>query len=386
MSRKIYFTVGPSQTFPTLEKHILKALKEDIPSLSHRGTKFNKLFENTTTNLRNLLNIPKTHEIYFVSSALESMERTLQSTVEKNSFHLITGSFGKAWYKYAKDLGKKAEFVDIIKSLVISNDSERSADSNLEISRSSRNDNKKLQNDSFLSTIKIPQEAELICITQNDTSTGISLPMEEIHSLKLHYPKKLVALDVVSSIPFVDLDYSKVDITFFSVQKGFGLPAGLAVIIVSPQALEKSRKLVSKGISIGSIHSFLNLSEKAKENLTPETPNVLNIYLLNQVLEDMTKLGIKKIREDTEKKAKLFYDFFEKSPKFKAFVKDKKYYSKTVIVVDTKSQTSMLKKRLSSKGIEIGAGYGDKSEVQMRIANFPSHTLADVKRLIKYLT
>src|SRR3989344_8792806 len=117
MAKKIYFTVGPSQVYPTLYKHISKAMKEDIPSLSHRGSEFRKLYQEVEEKLKKLLGIPGDFEIYFVSSALEGFERSLEGTVEKGSFHIITGSFGKAWYKYAKDLGKKAEFVDLVSKI-----------------------------------------------------------------------------------------------------------------------------------------------------------------------------------------------------------------------------------------------------------------------------
>ncbi len=103
--QKKFFTVGPSQAYPTLTKHILAAIKENIPSLNHRGAEFKTLFKNTTEDLKRLLNIPKTYQIFFVSSALEAMERTIMSCVEKNSFHIITGSFGKSWANYGKDLG-----------------------------------------------------------------------------------------------------------------------------------------------------------------------------------------------------------------------------------------------------------------------------------------
>lgn len=352
----LHFTVGPSQVYPTLYKHLQKAMKEDVPSMSHRGSEFKKLYRQVEENLKKLLGIPKEYEIYFVSSALEAFERSLMGTVERVSLHILTGSFGKAWYKFASDLGKKPQKVEV------------EAGEGIDLSK-----------------LKIQKEVELICITQNDTSTGIALPMEEIHALKLHNPKKLIALDVVSSIPYVDIDFEKIDITLFSVQKGFGLPAGLGIMVVSPEALEKGRKLIQKGISIGSYHSLLNLSEKYQDFQTPETPNVLNIYLLNNVLKDMLKKGIEKIRRETDQKAKLFYDFFSKHPVFDPFVKEDKYYSKTSLVFDVKGQSKKIRDRLSKKGFLVGAGYGANSENHIRIANFPAHPPSSVKRLLSLL-
>lgn len=356
MGKKIYFTVGPSQVYPTIQKHVLKALKEDVASLSHRGSGFKQLYKELTANLKGLLNIPQDYGVFFVSSALEGMERTILGCVEKTSLHIITGSFGSSWFKYASQLNKKP-------LKIVTNPGEGID----------------------LKTLKVPKEAEMICITQNDTSTGVALPMQDIHNLKLNNPKKLIAIDVVSSVPYPEIDFSKIDITFFSVQKGFGLPAGLGVMVVSPQALEKAGALLRKGISIGSYHSLINLSEKFKDFQTPETPNVLNIYLFNQVLKDMLKIGIKKIRKETDQKAKLMYDFFESHKEFEPFVKDPAYRSQTTLVIDVKGRTKQLREKLAKKGFDIGVGYGEQKENHIRLGNFPSHKLADVKKMLSLI-
>lgn len=350
--KKIYFTVGPSQVYPTIPKHLQNAIDEDILSLNHRGIEFKELFQSTTDNLKSLLNIPKDYQIFFVSSALESMEKTIQSTVENSSFHIVTGAFGKTWADFANQLGKKVFKYEEIQNVNLEN-------------------------------LEIPKQAELICITQNDTSTGIWIPMEDILKLKKKNPEKLIALDVVSSVPFVDIDFKTIDITFFSVQKGFGLPAGLGVIIVNPKALEKTEKLFNKGINIGSYHSFKNLSEKAIDYQTPETPNVLNIYLFNKVLKDMLKIGITKIRKETEQKAKLFYEFFDNHKKYNSFVKNPRFRSPTTLVFDVNGESEDLRKTLSKKGFIVGAGYGENKLNHLRIANFPSHGIEDVKNLLK---
>ncbi len=217
----IYLTVGPSQLYPTIKAHIKKALREDITSILHRGGRFTTIYQQTCINLRKLLNTPESSHIFFISSGTEGMERIIQNLVLKNSFHLITGAFSKKFYQIAIDYKKNAQRLEV---------------TDLE---------------SFnLNNIKIPKDVELIAITQNETSTGIAIPIEDIHKLKNKYPDKLIAIDVVSAVPYVDINYKKIDAVFFSVQKGFGLPAGLGVLIVSPQALEKAIIIAKKGCNI----------------------------------------------------------------------------------------------------------------------------------------
>ena len=49
--------------------------------------------------------------------------------------------------------------------------------------------------------------------------------MDKIYKIKKENPEKLVAIE--------NVNYSLVDCAFFSVQKGFGMPSGLRVIIAN---------------------------------------------------------------------------------------------------------------------------------------------------------
>jgi phosphoserine aminotransferase len=354
--KKTYFTVGPTQLFPSLEKHIKSAIKENIGSLNHRGEDFEDLYRQTKSNLQKLLGIPKSYEIFFVSSGNEAMERILENTVEEESFHVITGDFSQKFFDFAKLLKKNPK-------KVIAKEGDGLSFEELNISKS----------------------AELICFTQNETSSGVWIPEKTIADAKRQNPATLVAVDIVSSVPQVNLDYNKTDCVFFSVQKGFGLPPGLGVLIVSPEAMEKSYYLEKKGNSIGTYHNFLTLKRYADMYQTPETPSVLHIYLFNKVIKDMLKIGIKKIRKQTLSKAELLYNFFDKHPFFKPFILDKTFRSPTIIIPVTGSKTKIVKKKLEKHGFIVGNGYGKYKESQIRIANFHAHPEKDIRKLIAIL-
>lgn len=161
------------------------------------------------------------------------------------------------------------------------------------------------------------------------------------------------------------------------MQKGFGLPAGLSVLIVGANAIKKSS---------GTYHSFSSLSSFAEKNQTPETPNVLAIYLLGKVCCDMLKKGIKAIRKETDEKAEMLYNFAENNSIFKLFVKVEKFRSSTTIVFEVFDKTSdKIVSKLQRYGLIVGKGYGEFKEKHIRIANFPSHSMKDIKQLIKGL-
>jgi phosphoserine aminotransferase len=352
MTPKINFTPGPSQLYFTVDDHIKTAFRDGVPSLSHRSKKFESFYQETVAGLRELLGIPVGYHVFFTGSATEIWERLIQNLVEEHSFHLVNGSFSKRFFEIAQQLNKKPG---------------------------------KIETDAgkgFDSAVAIPSNAELIAVTHNETSTGVSLPLDLIYNMKATHPDALIAVDAVSSLPFPDFDYSKLDSVFFSVQKGFGLPSGLGVWMVNDKCLAKAESLLSKGLSIGSYHNLPSLFAHAQKNQTPETPNVLGIYLLNKVVNDMVRRGITTIRRETEYKAAILYQALENHPELNPFVTDKSFQSKTVIVADCGSLTEKLSSRMMANGMHPGDGYGPFKKSQLRFANFPTHSKEQFELLV----
>jgi len=353
---KIFFTPGPAQLYPTVENHLLDALHNHLGSISHRGKQFQQIFAETTGNLRALLSIPNDFGIYFTGSATEIWEKSLASCVETSSFHFVNGSFSKKYYEFSKELGLSAH------------KSEAAMGEGFDIS-----------------TIEIPTEVNAICCTQNETSTGVQMPVADIHALKDRYSDKLVFVDAVSSLPHPTFDWSKVDSVIFSVQKAFGMPAGLGVWIANQRTIEKAKELKGKGILKMPHHNLLTLVENGAKNETPATPNVLYIYLLGKIVGDMLKKGVETIRQETSTKANLLYNFCEKSDLFDTFVKNVAHRSETVIVANTKKPSSEIIDSLKKENIVMGSGYGSFKDTQVRIANFPAVSVGDVETLIEKL-
>lgn len=345
--KKIYFTPGPSQTYPMLKQYIDEALSKNIMSISHRSEGYMEMAKHTQQGLRKLLKIPSTHHIFFMSSSLESMERIIANCVNKHSHHFVNGSFAKAFLNAAIAQGKTTtthtfspgEYID-------------------------------------MNTISIPHAAELICLTQNETSNGSCIPMKDIYTLKKRYPRIPLAVDIVSSAPYPAVDFKAIDIAFFSVQKGFGLPSGLGILIVNDALVRRSQK--------AGFHDFSSLAKKEALFQTPETPNVLYIFLLGKVVQDMLKKGIATIRKETNEKARLVEEYFETHSDFgKLFIADRAVRSQTVLVIELGATVGAFVESLAAKGFVVGKGYGEYKKSQIRIANFPQHSVGDFKRLVK---
>ncbi len=344
MKHHVNFTPGPSQLYFTVVDHARQAFRDGIPSISHRGKLFEQISREATDGLRELLKVPPGYQIFFTGSATEIWERIFQNLVEEKSFHLVNGSFSKRFHEIGIQLKKKAEKHEVPAG------------------------------HGFDGDIAVSIDAELIAVTQNETSTGVSTPLDVIGDLRRKNPNALIAIDAVSSLPYPDFDFSHFDTLFFSVQKGFGLPAGLGVWLVNDKCIAKSEALLSRNISTGSYHNIASLSQHAAKHQTPETPNVLGIYLLGRVVADFIRRGIDNIRKETDYKAAVVYQALENHPGLAPFVGDKKFRSKTVLVADTRQHTSELTAFLAARGLDAGSGYGAAKKTQLRFANFPAHS------------
>ena len=354
--RTIFFTPGPSELYPTVPAHFRNGLKKNIGSISHRSKAFQEIYQELSESLKKLLGIPSEYHTFVVGSGTEAMERTIQNCVENYSFHLVNGSFSKRFFTTAQELGKNPQKIEV-----------------------------PLGQGFDFSKIAVQKKTELICFTHNETSTGVMIPATQITNIAKKYPKILVSVDTVSSAPYVNLDYRLVDVVFFSVQKLFGLPAGLGIMIVSPRAMKKAKSLEKKRISIGSYHNFATLLQFAQKQQTPETPPVLEMYVLGKVIEDMIKVGINNLRNETERKAEMLYEFLDSCNSLSAFVKEQQFRSMTTIVVDIHKGKKDVKKLLAERGCIVLGGYGPNKDTQIRIANYPAHSVQDIKYLIKQL-
>ena len=338
--KQIFFTPGPSELFFTVEEHIKSGLKNNIYSVSHRSNEFKIIYESCVENLNELINIPDGYHVSFLSSANEIWERLIQNLVLKDSGHFINGSFSKKFYEFALQNHINA------KSYIFDKEE--------------------------YSTENLSQTHELLSLSLNETSTGIMCDKEKISDIRSKVNKSLISLDCVSGLPSIPFNIKDVDTFYFSVQKCFGLPSGLGVWIYNDKCLAKYHELKEKKIT-GTYHSLGRLHKMSLKNQTPETPNVLGIYVLSKVLEDMNNIGLETIIRDTNYKSSLIYDTINKHPELDIFVKNKKIQSKTVIVATTKKESTNYIERLREKGLIIGKGY-DSATNQIRIANFPTHS------------
>jgi len=350
-----FFTPGPAQPYPKLQEFMSDAWAEHIPSISHRGKAFVGVYQRTDAAVRELMGVPDDWQIMFLGSATEAMERVVEGLVERRSHHFVNGAFSKKWYEISTQLGRAASV------------------------------HKAPGGHGFESEFMAAPDAELVCMTLSETSTGVLWPAAEVARLRAAMGDALLAVDVVSAVPVMPVPWEQSDVAFFSVQKAFGLPAGLGVLLLGPRAMERARQRAAKGGRIGSYHSLIELMKGSAKYQTPATPNVLGIYLLGRVAEDMLGRGIDGIRETTASRARRLYRAIEQHPKFKPFVANEMWRSPMVAAVEVTGGSQPVHEHLASAGFVAGDGYGELKDSQFRFANFPASSEEEFEEALAHL-
>ena len=228
--------------------------------------------------------------------------------------------------------------------------------------------------------LQIGPEVDLIAVTQNETANASQVPMSVLRELAARYPDKMIAVDTTSSMGGIALDFSLADVWYASVQKCFGLPAGLGILLLSGKAKEK---VTHKGEK-GRYNSLSFMLENAASYQTHYTPNVLGIYLLNRVLQDMDPIA--KVDARLRERMASLEKVVAQSSTFDLLVDNAATRSTTVLAVSGKEEAiAAVKKAAEKEGMQLGGGYGPLKASSFRIANFPAITDAEFMRLVDFL-
>ena len=365
------FAPGPTQLHPVVPDELRRMAADGYLSESHRSPAVRGEVARLNEALSTLLGIPADHRILLVGSATEAMERILQGCVEGRSLHLVNGAFARRFHAIARGLGLEAGSLEVP------------------------------DGQGFRSReVGIPEGTELLAMTQNETSTGARIPPAEVHLLadRVRGAGGLVAVDLVTGWPTEPVDPARIDAGFFSVQKGFGLPAGLGVIVASPALVERARERQGRGRAVGPFFHLSALADAAERHETVATPNTLAIRLLARVAEAYVAEGPGGLARRAEEGFGRWWEAVA-SLGLAPFVADEEVRSRTVAVVtwaggtglggaaapgevardgaalDGAAQgTDALRSRLRRRGFVVGDGYGPWKGKHLRVAHFPVQT------------
>jgi len=362
----ITFYPGPSKVYPQVAQYLQDAYAEGILSVNHRSPECMEITRGAIEGLHQKLNIPQDYFIYFISSATEAWEIIAQSLTVKESIHIYNGAFGEKWADYAEKLVPKIERITF--------------------------DIEELPDLEHISACK-----DVVCITQNETSNGTQI--KDLKPFRDTFPEAIIAVDATSSLGGIELDWQQGDVWFASVQKCLGLPAGMAIVVCSPKAIQRAEQINDRKY----YNSLLFIHDNFQKFQTHYTPNVLNMYLLNRIISDIS--NVSKISERIKCQADNWYKFFEKNVTqtlvcndknaviqtkvcaTKPLIQNPAVRSDTVItIVGNENQIKDIKAITKANGITVGNGYGSWKNTTFRIANFPAIEVDEIIALEELLT
>ena len=338
----------------TVQPDVLEKMTTQM--IGHRSNDASVLQERISDNMRRLWN---TSEMILLSTSSGSglMEAAVRSCTAKKAAIFSVGAFGKRWYDMAVRNNVPADLY---------------ASEWGEITTAE-------EVDKVLKTGKY----DLVTITHNETSTGVTNPLAEIAEVIKKYPDVIFCADTVSSSAGVkfDVDVLGIDIIITSSQKCLGLPPGIAICNFSQKAVERAKKVENRGFYLDLLSLYNYILKKNYQY--PSTPVLPLMFGLDYKLEQILNVeGAENRYERHKKMAERVRDWAQNN--FELFAKEG-YASDTVTAItNTRGiDVKALNKELGKHGMQISNGYGDLKDKTFRIAHMADTQMEDIEELLR---
>ncbi len=348
------FGSGPSLV-PTVFLDLLAKTGTEYMGTSHRKPIVRNVVKEIQDGLMKYFNLPSDYLVVMGNGGATLLfDMIALGVVEKKATHFTCGEFSEKWFKSSKLVPWIAtEQVAVAFGKGING--------------------------------KVVAGSDMIAVTLNETSTGVqlsALPTVDAHTI--------LAVDATSGAGQCPCDVSKTDIYFFSPQKVFASDGGLWVAIMSPKARARALKIAQdKSRYVPDIMSWTHAITNSEANQTYNTPALATLFMMNEQVKLMNKLGYAEVQKYAQQKADMIYNWAETKPYLSCFIEEKEFRSVAVatIDVDPKVNVDDVIKFLEKKKMVYGIdGYRKLGRNQFRISMFHNITLDDLERLTKLLS
>ena len=284
--RTFNFSAGPAM----MPEPVLEEIRDEllnyrgsgmcVMEMSHRSPEFMNIAAEAEKDLRELMNIPDNYKVLFIQGGATLQFSMIPMNLMKNgkAVYIETG----AWSKKAIAEAKKVGEVTVISS--------------------------KDKNYTYIpdcSDLDIPEDTDYVYICENETihgSTWQTLPNTK---------GKILVADQSSMFLSKPCNVSDYGLIYAGVQKNVG-PAGMVVVIIREDLIRDD---------LGDLPVYMQYKTHADADSMYNTPNCWAIYCCGKVFKYLKSLGgleaMDKINRD---KAKVLYDFLDRSQMFSGTV------------------------------------------------------------------
>ncbi|HHB82296.1 MAG TPA: aminotransferase class V-fold PLP-dependent enzyme [Devosia sp.] len=242
----------------------------DMPTLDHRSSLFGEILHPALAGVKKILKSATAEIFIFPSTGTGGWETALTNTLSAGDRVLAArnGMFSHRWIDMCQRHGLKVDVVD----------TEWGA--GVPVARYEE-----------ILTADTAHEIKVVLATHNETATGVKSDIAAVRrALDAARHPALLYVDGVSSIASMDfrMDEWGVDIAITGSQKGFMLPAGLAIIALSPKAMATLETATLP-------RTFFDIRDMAatyKNSLYPYTPAVGLLNGLNKSTKMLLDEGL----------------------------------------------------------------------------------------------
>ncbi len=347
------FIPGPTNIPESLRKAC------DMPTIDHRSPLFGQILHPALEGVRRVMKSDSAEIFIFPASGTGGWETALTNMLSAGDRIVAArnGMFSHRWIDMCQRHGLQVEIVETPWGQGLP------ADRYQEILSADRN-----------------HEIKAVLATHNETATGVKSDIAALrHALDAAAHPAMLFVDGVSSIGSMDFRFDEwgVDVAVTGSQKGFMLPAGLAIVGFSAKAMAATRT--------GTLpRTFFDVHDMAKgyaNNAYPYTPAVGLINGLNQACGMLLDEGLENV----------FARHFRIAQGVRAAVSawglelcaaEPSLYSDTVSAIRTPAgfnATDIVTHAANKYGVAFGVGLGEVAGKVFRIGHLGS--LTDVMAL-----
>lgn len=246
-----------------VRREILEAQLEWM--IGHRSASFNGLFERLQGKLKQAF-LTENRVFVVGGSGTGFWEGASRNCIrdDRKALHLTNGAFSERWAAVSEANGKQVDVVSVEWGEAITPEMVGSA----------------LKKERY----------DAVCLTHNETSTGVENPVQEIGEIVRQYDDTLLLLDTVSGFLGAELrvDEWGIDVALTSSQKALAIPPGLGIAAVSDRAMERAKQVEHRGY----FFDFLTLDKHLQSNNTPSTPPISLMFAADRQLSDVLAEGL----------------------------------------------------------------------------------------------
>ncbi|HTY94021.1 MAG TPA: aminotransferase class V-fold PLP-dependent enzyme [Steroidobacteraceae bacterium] len=265
--RNFLFVPGPTNVPDRVQRAMF------VPMEDHRSSKFPELTRSVLPELKTVFRTTRGTPLIFPASGSGGWEAALTNTLSPGDRVLAArfGQFSHLWIDMVKRLGYQPEVVDC----------EWGEGTPIERFRE-------------ILAADSRHEIKAVLATHNETATGVTSSVAAIRSIleETGHPA-LLFVDAVSSLGSIDfrMDDWGVDICVSGSQKGLMLPAGLAILCLSPRAIAAREASVQP-------RCYFDFADMIRANETgyfPYTPALPLLYGLRESLKMLQEEGLENV-------------------------------------------------------------------------------------------